>query len=148
MNPYVLLADVVAVFHGAYIAFVVGGFALIVIGAMRRWQWTRAFWFRVAHFGAIAFVCVEEIAGRMCPLTSIESQLRGAGGETEYSGDFVGYWVDRLIFFDFSPRVFMFVYVVFGLLVAAAFVLAPPKPPRRRRGAYRRVRRRNGCFQL
>jgi hypothetical protein len=30
MNAYVLLADAVAVFHGAYIAFVVGGFALIV----------------------------------------------------------------------------------------------------------------------
>jgi hypothetical protein len=139
MNTYVLLADVVAVLHGTYIAFVVGGFALIVAGAMRRWQWTRAFWFRVAHFGAIVFVCAEEIAGRACPLTSLESQLRTAGSETKYSRDFVGYWMDRMIFYDFPPRIFLFVYVVFGLLVATAFVLAPPKLPRRRRGAYQGV---------
>jgi len=133
MNRYVLLADVVAVLHAAYIVFVVGGFALIVAGAVKRWQWTRGFWFRVTHFGAIALVCVEEIAGRVCPLTSIESRLREAGGETKYSRDFVGYWVDRLIFYDFPPRVFLFVYVVFGLLVAAAFVLAPPRLPRRQK---------------
>jgi hypothetical protein len=139
MNSYVLLADVVAVFHGTYIAFVLGGFALIVVGAVRRWQWTRVFWFRVAHFGVIAFVCVEEIVGQVCPLTSLESRLRTAGGETEYSRDFVGYWVDRLIFYDFSQRVFLLAYVVFGLLVAVAFVLTPPQPPRRRRRTYQRV---------
>ena len=133
MNRYVLLADVVAVLHAAYIVFIVGGFALIVAGAVRRWRWTRGFRFRVTHFGAIVLVCVEEIAGRVCPLTSIESRLREAGGETKYSRDFVGYWVDRLIFYDFPPRVFLFVYVVFGLLVAAAFVLAPPRLPRRQK---------------
>lgn len=53
MNGYVLLADLVAVFHSAYIFFVVGGFALIVVGAARGWQWIRAFWFIVAHFAAI-----------------------------------------------------------------------------------------------
>ena len=139
MNSYVLLADVVAMFHGAYIAFVVGGFALIVAGAVRRWQWTRAFWFRVVHFGAIVFVCVEEIAGQVCPLTSLESRLRTAGGETKYSGDFVGYWVDRLIFYDFSSRVFLFAYIAFGLLVAAAFVLTPPRLTRRRRRTHQGV---------
>jgi hypothetical protein len=139
MNSYVLLADVVTVFHGAYIAFVAGGFALIIAGAVRRWQWTRVFWFRVAHFGAIAFVCVEEIAGRVCPLTSLESRLREAGAETKYSRDFVGYWVDRLIFYDFPSRVFLYAYIAFGLLVTAAFVLAPPQLPRRRRRTYQGV---------
>ena len=68
MNGYILLADAVAVFHGAYIGFVVGGFALIVVGAVEGWQWIRVFWFRVAHFAAILFVCAEEITGRVCPL--------------------------------------------------------------------------------
>ena len=135
MNAYALLADVVAVFHGAYIAFVVGGFALIVVGVVERWRWTRAFWFRVAHFAAIVFVCAEQIARRACPLTTLESRLRMAGGEVEYSRDFVGYWVDRLIFWDYSPRFFSVVYVVFGLLIAVAFVLAPPKLPRWKRRA-------------
>ena len=135
LNDYVLLADLVAVFHGAYIAFVVGGLALIVVGVVERWQWTRAFWFRVAHFAAIVFVCAEQIARRACPLTTLESRLRMAGGEVEYSRDFVGYWVDRLIFWDYSPRFFSVVYVVFGLLIAVAFVLAPPKLPRWKRRA-------------
>ena len=136
MNSYVLLADVVTVFHGTFIAFVVGGFALIVIGAVKRWQCTRTFWFRVAHFGAILFVCLEEIAGEACPLTSLESRLRMAGGEAEYSRDFVGYWLDRLIFYDFSSQVFLLAYVAFGLLVAAAFVLAPPQLPCRQKRAH------------
>src|SRR5262249_32367552 len=113
MNRYVLLAHMVGVLHCAYIAFFGGGFGLLAIGAVRRWQWTRVFWFRAAHFGAIAFVCMEEIAGWVCPLTTVESRLRTAGGETKYSRDFVGYWVDGLIFYDFSPRVFLFVYFVF-----------------------------------
>jgi Protein of Unknown function (DUF2784) len=135
VNGYVLLADVVAVFHCAYIAFVVGGFALIVAGAVERWQWIRGFWFRVAHFAAIVFVCAEEVTGRVCPLTKLESRLRMAGGGVEYSRDFVGYWVDRLIFWDYSPRFFSLVYFVFGLLIAVAFVLAPPKLPRWKRRA-------------
>jgi len=135
VNGYLLLADVVAVFHAAYIAFVVGGFALIVLGALQRWQWIRSFWFRVAHFAAILLVCADEIAGRVCPLTSLESRLRTAGGEVEYSRDFVGYWVDRLIYWDYSPRFFSIVYVVFGLLIAVAFVLAPPRLPRWKRSA-------------
>jgi hypothetical protein len=129
MNGYVLLADVVALFHGAYIAFVVGGFALIVVGAVERWQWIQDFWFRVAHLAAIAFVCAEELTGLGCPLTNLESRLRTAGGEVEYSRDFVGYWVDRLIFWDCSTQFFSIVYIVFGFFVAMAFILAPPKLP-------------------
>jgi len=136
MNPYLLLADVVAMFHAVYVAFVVGGFALIITGAARRWQWTRALWFRIAHFGAIAFVCIDEILGRACPLTSLESRLRAAGGASKYSRDFVGYWLDRLIFYDFPPRVFLFAYVGFGLLVAATLILVPPRLPGRRRDTH------------
>ena len=127
MNTYVILANVVAIFHGAYIAFVVGGCALVVVGAVRGWQWIRGFWFRVGHFAAIAFVCVEGLLGRVCPLTSLESRLRAAGGEAKHSSDFVGYWADRLIFYDFSPQVFLFVYVGFCLLVAATLFLVPPR---------------------
>jgi hypothetical protein len=127
MNVYVILANLVAIFHSAYIAFVLGGFALIVVGAVRRWQWIRGFWFRVGHFAAIALVCVEELLGGVCPLTSLESRLRAAGGETKYSSDFVRYWVDRLIFYDFSPQIFLFSYVGFCLLVAATLFLVPPR---------------------
>src|SRR5713101_6009461 len=96
MNRYLLLADGVAVFHAAYVAFVTIGFALIAAGIAMRWEWVRAFWFRVAHLGAIAFVCAESLMGTACPLTTLEGQLRAMSGEASHSRDFVGYWVDRL----------------------------------------------------
>jgi hypothetical protein len=38
MNRYLLLADVVAVFHAAYVAFVTIGFALIAAGIAMGWN--------------------------------------------------------------------------------------------------------------
>jgi len=105
----------VAVFHAAYVAFVTIGFALIAAGIVMRWEWVRAFWFRVAHVGAIAFVCAESLMGTACPLTTLEGQLRAMSGEASHSRDFVGYWVDRLIYYDFPPWVFMVAYAVFGI---------------------------------
>jgi uncharacterized protein DUF2784 len=132
MNHYLLLADAVVVFHAAYVAFVTIGFVLIAIGIAMRWEWVRAFWFRVAHLGAIALVCAESLMGAACPLTALKGRLRAIGGEASQSQDFIGYWVDRLIFYNFPSWVFTVAYVVFGILVTIVFVLAPPRLPGRR----------------
>ena len=50
-------------------------------------------------------------------------------GEASHSRDFVGYWVDQLIYYYFPPWVFMVAYAVFGILVAIVFILAPPRWP-------------------
>jgi Protein of Unknown function (DUF2784) len=128
MNGYWLIADVVAIVHAAYVAFVVVGFVLIVAGIPRGWRWVRRFWFRTAHLLAIGFVWAGSLAGIPCPLTTLEGRLREAGGATGYSRDFIG-WVDRLIFYDFPPRVFTIAYAAFGLLVAATFIWARPRWP-------------------
>ncbi len=136
MNRYLLLAEGVAVFHAAYVAFVTIGFALIAAGIAMRWEWVRSFWFRVAHLGAIAFVCAESLMGTACPLTTLERQLRAMGGEASHSRDFIGYWIDRLIYYDFPSCVFVVAYTMFGILVTIVFILAPPRwlalapPPR------------------
>jgi hypothetical protein len=136
MNRYLLLADGVAVFHAAYVAFVTIGFALIAAGIAMRWEWVRAFWFRVAHLGAIAIVCAESLMETACPLTTLERQLRAMSGEASHSRDFIGYWIDRLIYYDFPPWVFVVAYAMFGILVTIVFILAPPRwlaiapPPR------------------
>ena len=135
MNRYLLLTDAVAVLHAAYIAFVTIGFALIAIGIAMRWEWVRAFWFRVAHLEAIALVCAESLMGAACPLTTFEGRLRAMSGETNQSHDFIGYWVDRLIDYDFPSWVFTVAYVVFGILVTIVFILAPPRWPGRRTAA-------------
>ena len=52
-------------------------------------------------------------------------------GEGGYTGDFIGHWAHRLIFYEAEPWVFTVLYVSFGLAVLAAFVLAPPRWPGR-----------------
>ena len=41
-----------------------------------------------------------------CPLTDWEQRLRKMAGEGDYTGDFIGYWAHRLIFYDAPPWVF------------------------------------------
>ncbi len=142
MNRYLLLADGVAVFHAAYVAFVTIGFALIAAGIARGWEWVRAFRFRVAHLGAIAFVCAESLTGTACPLTTLEGQLRAMSGEASHSRDFLGYWVDQLIYYDFPPWAFMVAYAMFGIFVAIVFILAPPRWPGHRTPASASPRRK------
>jgi hypothetical protein len=67
--------------------------------------------------------------GAACPLTTIEGRLRAMSGEASQSHDFIGYRVDRLIFYNFPSWVFTVAYVVFGILVTIVFVLAPPRLP-------------------
>ena len=135
MVTHRLLADLVVLVHAAYVGFVVLGLATTLIGILFRWSWVRNFYFRAAHLAAIALVSVEAIAGIACPLTTLEKMLRQKADQTGYPGDFVGYWVHAIIFVDAPPWVFTACHIVFGLLVAAVFVLAPPRWPRRAQSA-------------
>jgi hypothetical protein len=122
-----ILADLIVVFHASYVSFVVFGLVLILLGAVMRWQWVRNFWFRIAHLTAIGIVVFESLVGIPCPLTVWESQLRRAAGQAGYSGDFIGYWAHQLIFYRAEPWVFTMIYILFGVAVLAAFILAPPR---------------------
>jgi hypothetical protein len=123
-----LLADLVLLVHFLFVAFVVGGFALIWAGAAMRWRWVRNLRFRVLHLCAIAFVAAESIAGVMCPLTLWEDALRGRDSEL----GFIARWVHGIMFYDLPPWVFTTAYVGFALVVAATWWLVPPR--RRQRG--------------
>ncbi len=124
------LADVVLAIHAAFIVFVVFGFGAILLGVARGWGWVRNFTFRLLHLFSIAFVCAEVLTGEMCPLTVLESELRRRAGQSPYPGDFITYWLHRLIYYNWPPWVFGALYLSFGALVVLAFVLAPPRWPR------------------
>jgi hypothetical protein len=117
-----LLADLVLIVHFLFVAFVVGGFVLILAGAALRLHWIRNFRFRVAHLAAIAFVAAESIAGVMCPLTLWEDALRGRDSDL----GFIARWVHGIMFYDLPAWVFTTAYVGFALLVAATWWLVPP----------------------
>ena len=122
-----LAADFVLLVHFAFVLFVVGGLALIWIGAAAGWQWVRNLRFRIAHLAAIAFVAAEALIGMWCPLTVWEARLRGAEAEKS----FVAQWVHRLLFYDFPEWIFTVLHVGFALLVAATWWWIRP----RKRGA-------------
>ena len=125
MNFYSLAADAVVFIHAAYVAFVVLGLVAILIGRMLGWEWVRNVWFRLAHLAMIGVVVVESLFGIICPLTTLENNLRRSAGETTHAESFVGRWVHDLLFFDAPPWVFTVVYCVFGAVVLATFVIAP-----------------------
>jgi Protein of Unknown function (DUF2784) len=126
-----ILADLIVIFHVAYVSFVVFGLLAILAGIVFRWGWVRNIWFRVIHLTMIAIVVGEAVAGVPCPLTIWENQFRIQAGQTNYPGDFLGYWAHRLLFYRAEPWVFTLIYALFGLAVLAAFVLAPPRLGRR-----------------
>jgi len=127
MNLHSLFADAVVFVHAAYVGFVVVGLVAILIGSVLRWQWIRNFWFRVVHVILIGIVVVEALLGITCPLTTLESSLRRAAGETARAESFVGRWVHDLLFYDAPVWVFTVVYCLFGAVVLATFVIAPPR---------------------
>src|SRR5262245_38439670 len=121
------LADAVLVVHFLFVLFVVGGLALVWIGAAAGWRWVRNFWLRAAHLAAIAFVAAEALAGIWCPLTIWEDALRGRHEEKS----FVARWIHRVMFYDAPEGLFTTVYVLFAAAVAATWWWIRPE---RRRG--------------
>jgi hypothetical protein len=124
-----VMADIVVAVHAAYVAIVVVGFAAILIGSAAEWRWVRNFYFRAAHLAMILLVCAEALVGTTCPLTRLENALPLRGGETGYTRDFIGYWLDRLIFYDAPSWVFTAAYLTFGMLVLSTLWLAPVRWP-------------------
>lgn len=83
-----LLADAVAALHLAFVVFVVFG-GLIAI---------RHRWVVWLHVPAAAWGAAVELGGWYCPLTPLENALRRAGGEAGYAGDFIGRWIDAILY--------------------------------------------------
>lgn len=135
-NPtvYVWLADAVLALHVGVVLFVLGGWLAVVVGNLRQragaqgWGWVNRLWFRLLHLAAIAVVVAEAWLGIICPLTTLEMALRAQAQALDghYSGSFVAYWLQRLLYYDAPPWVFILVYSLFGLLVLASWWLFPP----------------------
>jgi polyferredoxin len=123
-------ADAVLVVHFATVLFVIGGLVLIVVGNRVGWRWVNALWFRLLHLATITIVVAEAWLGITCPLTTLELWLRAqadADIAAHQGSSFVGYWLQRLLFYAAPPWVFVLTYTVFGALVVAVWFRFPPE---------------------
>ena len=135
MLLYRFVADLVVVVHGSYVAFIIVGQLAILYGLLRKRSWVRNFYFRRLHLLAIAIVVLQSWTGMTCPMTDLENYLRQQAGESGYPGDFIGYWVHKMLFYEFPTLVFVSSYTIFGALVLATFMFAPPRSKMNRSSA-------------
>ena len=124
MKP-ALLADLIVVLHLAYVGFVLGGFALVWLGALLRWGWVRRPAFRIPHLVCTLIVPLEALGGIVCPLTEWERHLRLEAGQHPENISFIGRLVREVLFYEAPHWVFTVCYAAFGLLVLATFFLVP-----------------------
>ena len=127
-----IFADIILVVHLAWIIFMLYGFALTV-----RAFWRPAFWdrwlFRTIHLAGIVFVASLELLHKYCPLTIWENALRQHGHPgTQYPGYFILGYIERLIYPDVSPLVYLLPTYGIALFTLVMFVVKPPAKFRRR----------------
>jgi len=127
MGLYRTLADLVLATHVGFVAFVVTGLVLILVGGCCGWRWIRNPWFRALHLAAIGLVVVQAWLGVICPLTTLEMALRQRAGDATYGGSFIGHWLQRLLYFDAPPWVFVVSYTLFGLAVVGSWLKFRPR---------------------
>lgn len=124
---YRALADLVLITHVSFVAFVVAGLLLVLIGGGLGWRWIRNPWFRALHLAAIGLVVAQAWLGIVCPLTTLEMFLREQAGDATYQGTFIAHWLQKLLYYHAPPWVFVVCYTVFGLAVAGSWLKFRPE---------------------
>jgi len=85
---YQLGATAVAVFHLAFILFV-------VIGGLLLLRWPRLMWL---HLPAAVWGVLIEFFGWYCPLTNLENFFLRRAGQAGYSGGFLAHYMFAVIY--------------------------------------------------
>jgi len=124
---FLLAADVILLLHVLFVAFVVIGLLLILVGKVRVWSWIRNPWFRLVHLAAITVVMIQSWLGLICPLTTIEMALRSRAGDTVYSGSFISHWLESILYYQVPPWIFVVCYMTFGAAVVASWFWIRPR---------------------
>ena len=83
-----LAADLVLVFHLAFVVFVLLGGSLVLIRP----------WLALIHLPAVIWAVLLEFFGWICPLTPLEQDLRRAAGQAGYDGGFVEHYLVPILY--------------------------------------------------
>lgn len=124
-STYRFLADLIAGLHVGYVAAVVIGLVLTLLGGALGWRWVRNRWFRAVHLAMIVGVVIRAAMWEECPLTWWERDLRVLAGQVDFVGSPVGRVLHDLIHPDYPIEVFLPVYAGFAVLIVATLWLVP-----------------------
>ncbi len=118
-----LLADLVAVLHGAVVA-------LVLTGSLLALRWPRVLW---AHVPVALSVLVLYLTGSDCPLTTWELALREAAGEPRYRGGFIGHYITEPLGFPIEATTTQIGILVTAIVPnAVGYTLLATRAARRR----------------
>lgn len=124
---FLLAADLLLGTHVLFVAFVVFGLVLVIVGKLRSWRWVRNPWFRFLHLAAIGIVVLQSWLGIVCPLTTWEMALRERAGDAVYSGTFISHWLESILYYQAPAWAFALCYTLFALLVVGCWIWVPPR---------------------
>jgi hypothetical protein len=80
------------------------------------------------HIIAIGIVVLQSWLGMICPLTTVEQELRERAGDDIYSGSFIAHWLETILYYQAPAWVFITIYTLFGAAVLASWFWAKPRP--------------------
>lgn len=121
-------ADVILVLHFIFILGILVPIPLIFLGKFLSWAWVRHRVLRLTQVVMMGIVLFENFLGWACPLTEWENQLRLASGRGIYATSFVGYWVERFLYFQWPAWGFTLLYVILAAMILALWLWVPPRP--------------------
>jgi hypothetical protein len=108
-----LLANLILVFHFAFVAFsVLGGFLVL---------WRR--WIAWLHVPSVLWSSLVNLLSHVCPLTPLENRFRLLAGQAGYEGGFIQHYVAPLVYPGGMPRR-MELIAGYSVLIWNAFVYA------------------------
>lgn len=118
---YRLGADLVLLFHLAFVLFVLAGGLLVL-------KWPRLAWL---HLPAVAWSAVIEFTGWICPLTPLENVLRALAGAATYDSDFIEHHILPLLY---PAELTRDIQLILGMIVIGVNIAVYGWLWRRRRG--------------
>ena len=105
-----ILADAVLLLHLTFVLFV-------LFGGLLALKWEKAPWL---HLPAAAWGVFVEFSGWVCPLTPLEIRLREQGGASSYADDFIGHYLQALLYPESLNRNTQLIFGTVALLVNGA----------------------------
>lgn len=89
-----ILANLILVFHFAFVVFsVLGGFLVL---------WKR--WIAWLHIPSVLWSSLVNLLSSVCPLTPLENRFRRLAGQAGYEGGFIQHYVAPLVYPGGMPR--------------------------------------------